>query len=88
MSMLLRLWVLTGGAIATTIMIRIWSPRPVPIMRYLTIFVAGIVGAIVGGYLVQGSSSDPMPGIVAAAAGGLILSGAVAALSTGAGNPG
>ena len=88
MTTFLWLWALTGGGIATSIMIRIWLPRPLPIIRYFSILIAGIVGGIVGGYLVHNSASDPMPGIVAAVAGGLILSGGVALFGTGVGNSG
>jgi hypothetical protein len=82
------LWALTGGAIATWVMMRFWLPRPLPIIRYLGVFAAGVIGAVGGGYLVHIFGSDPMPAIVAATAGGLILAGGASLLSTGVGNPG
>ncbi len=86
MTTLLLLWALTGGALATWLMMHIWLPDPPPDIygRFAAILIAGFIGGIAGGYLVQGLfSSNPMPGlvsVVAAGAGGLILSGAVAFL--------
>src|SRR6266481_4009262 len=85
-STLLLLWVITGGAIATALMMRIWLPDPPPppeiIGRYLGILIAGIIGGVVGGYLGGQAlgAKDPMQGIVGAAGGALILSGAGAFL--------
>ena len=83
-ALLLLLWALTGGGISSAIMMHIWLPDPPPDAagRFFTILVAGIIGGLVGGYLVQGSmgASDPMPGIVAAAGAGLILSAGAALL--------
>jgi hypothetical protein len=84
----IALWVLLGFALSTWFMMHFWLPDPPPniLGKYITILVAGAVGAVIGGFLVHGSraSSDPMPGIIAAASGGLFLSGAVGFL-TGAG---
>jgi hypothetical protein len=83
-SFLLLLWALTGGAVATWLMMHIWLPDPPPDLagRYLSILIAGIVGGILGGFLVHGSqaTTDSLPAIVGAAGAGLILSGAVAFL--------
>ena len=84
---LLLLWAISGGAIATWVMIHIWLPDPPPDIwgRFFSILVLGIIGGLVGGGLLNGSlqSPDPMPGIVGALGAGLILSGA-AGLLTGA----
>ena len=81
----IALWVLLGFALSTWFMMHFWLPDPPPniLVKYLTILVAGAVGAVIGGFLVHGSraSSDPMPGIIAAASGGLFLSGAVGFLT-------
>ena len=83
----IALWVLLGFALSTWFMMHIWLPDPPPnvLAKYITILVAGAVGGVIGCFLAHGrASSDPMPGIIAAAAGGLFLSGAVGFL-TGAG---
>ena len=86
MKTIMALWALTGGGLATWLMMHIWLPDPPPDIygRFFAILIAGIFGGIMGGYLVEGSlSSNPMPGlvtVVASGAGGLILSGAVAFL--------
>lgn len=83
---LLFLWLITGGAIATWVMMLIWLPDPPPLGviagRFIGLFLAGAVGGVVGGYLVQTlvASSDPVPGIVGAASVGLIFSGGLAIL--------
>jgi hypothetical protein len=81
---LLALWALTGGGVSTWLMMHIWLPDPPPNIagRYFAVLVAGVVGGAVGGYLVHttGYGSDSISGIVGAAGGGLILSGAVAFL--------
>jgi hypothetical protein len=86
---LLLLWALTGGALSTWLMMHIWLPDPPPniVVRFFGVLIAGIVGGVVAGYLVSGAeaSSNHIPGIVAAAAGGLILSGVVAVLGGGRG---
>lgn len=88
---LLILWAITGGAIATWVMMHIWLPDPPPppeiIGRYVGILIAGIVGSVVGGYLgnMVRAGSDPMPGIVGAIGGALIVSGAAALFLGGAG---
>jgi hypothetical protein len=86
-STLMALWLLTGGGLSTWLMMHIWLPDPPPDVygRYFIILIAGMVGGLLGGYLVHGAlaGSDPMPAIssiVGAGGGGLILSGAVAFL--------
>jgi thiol:disulfide interchange protein len=83
----IALWALLGFALSTWFMMHIWLPDPPPnvLAKYITILVAGAVGGVIGGFLAHGrASSDPMPAIIGAAAGGLFLSGAVGFL-TGAG---
>jgi hypothetical protein len=85
MNIFLLLWALTGGGLSVAVMMHFWLPDPPPpnvFNRFISVVVAGAVGGLVGGYLVHGglAASDPMPGIVAAAGGGLILSGIAAAL--------
>jgi hypothetical protein len=83
MNILLLLWILTGGGISTAVMMHFWLPDPPPNIfgRFIKILVAGALGGLASGYLVHHSlaSAEPMPGIVAAAFGGLILSGFVVA---------
>lgn len=88
MSILLLLWLITGGGLSIAVMMHFWLPDPPPpdvFVRFIEVLVAGAIGGVASGYLVHGSlaSSDPMTGIVAAVAGGLILSGLVVALSSG-----
>jgi hypothetical protein len=88
MSILLLLWLVTGGAVSITVMMHFWLPDPPPpnvFTRFIEILVAGAIGGVASGYLVHSSfaSSTPIPGIVASAAGGIILSGFVAALGSG-----
>jgi len=80
---LITLWVLLGFALSTWFMMHFWLPDPPPDIfgKYITILVAGVVGAVIGGFLVHRVSSDPMPGIVGAASGGLFLSGAIGFVS-------
>jgi hypothetical protein len=84
-SLLMLLWVLTGGAVAIWVMIHIWLPDPPPNFtgRFIGILLAGLVGGVVGGLLVHGldAGSNPMPGIFGAITAGLILSGGAALLS-------
>ncbi len=85
---LLLLWLITGGAVSLAIMMHYWLPDPPPpdvFTRFIKVLVAGAVGGVASGYLVHSSlaSSDPMPAIVAAAAGGVVLSGFVVALGSG-----
>ena len=77
------LWALTGGALSTAVMMKIWLPDPPPDItgRFLGVLVAGLVGGVLGGYLTQGAAAGSnLPPIVGAAAGGLVLSGAAALL--------
>ena len=86
-SILWLLWALTGGAIATWVMLIIWRPDPPPdiFVRFAGIFVAGVVAGVLGGAVVNNAfvSGDPMPGIVAAGALALIVSGGIAILGGG-----
>lgn len=81
------LWLLTGGAIATWVMMVIWLPDPPPpgvlVGRFIGLLIVGAIGGAVGGYLVQSTlaSSDHLPAIVGAASVGLIFSGGVALLA-------
>jgi hypothetical protein len=90
-SVLLLLWALTGGAIATWVMIRIWLPDPPPDVtrRFIGIFVAGVVAGVVGGGVVHAlaAGSNPMPaaGILGAVTTSLIVSGGWALLCGGRG---
>ena len=81
----IALWVLLGFALSTWFMMHFWLPDPPPniLGKYISILVAGGVGSVIGGFLVHGfrASSDPMPDIIAAASGGLFLSGAVGFLA-------
>lgn len=81
----IALWVLLGFALSTWFMMHFWLPDPPPdiLGKYIAILLAGAVGAVIGGFLAHGSraSSDPMPGIIGAASGGLFLSGAVGFLT-------
>lgn len=68
----IALWVLLGFALSTWFMMHLWLPDPPPdiLGKYITILVAGAVGGVIGGFLAHGrASSDPMPGIIGAAAG-------------------
>ena len=80
-SALLLLWVLTGGALSTWLMMHIWLPDPPPDIagRFFGVLIAGMVGGVAAGYIVHNAALNLIPGIVASAAGGLILSGIVAA---------
>jgi hypothetical protein len=84
-SLLVLLWVLTGGAVSIWVMMHIWLPDPPPNItgRFIGILLAGLVGGAVGGVLVHGLDvgSNPMPGIFGAITAGLILSGGWALLS-------
>ena len=77
----IALWVLLGFALSTWFMMHFWLPDPPPniLGKYAVILVAGGVGAVIGGYLAHRAwaSTDPMAGIISAAAGGLFLSGLV-----------
>lgn len=88
MNILLLLWLLTGGGISTAVMMHFWLPDPPPpdvFSRFIKIVFAGAIGGLAAGYLInsQFAESNPMPSIIAAVGGGLILSGVAAALSSG-----
>jgi len=86
MDRLAILCALLGGGISTVVMMHFWLPRPVPILRYITVLLAGIVAGIVAGYLMHVSDSNPMPGIFASLGAGLITSGAVTLFGGGTGH--
>ena len=90
------LWIVTGGAISMAIMIRIWLPDlpPPPFLaKFITVFVAGVFGGILGGvgFGSHGSNpmpgvtgwmrSDPMPGLIGAIAVSTIFAGVAAVFS-------
>jgi hypothetical protein len=82
---IIALWVLLGFALSTWFMMHFWLPDPPPdiLGKYISSSWLAPWGALIGGFLVHGprASSDPMPGIIGAAAGGLFLSGAVGFLT-------
>jgi hypothetical protein len=88
MTILLLLYALTGGALSSAIMMHVWllDPPHGVMRKFLGTLVAGAVGGILGGYVVHSGSvsvpQDPIPGIMAAASAGTILS-TVVALTTG-----
>jgi hypothetical protein len=86
-SNIIALWILTGFALSTWFMMHIWLPDPPPfnVGKYVGILLAGGLGAVIGGYLVHRGSSDPMPALIGAAAGGLFLSGAMGFMTGSAG---
>ena len=79
---LLFLWVVTGGAISSAIMIRVWSRDPIPGVtgRFIGVIVVGAIAGGLGGVLFH--TSDPMPGIVGAAALSTIVSSLVVIASS------
>ena len=76
-SNLIALWVLTGFALATWVMMHIWLPDPPPFNagKYIGILLAGAIGAVAAGYLVHSRATEGLAGLIAPAAGGLLLSG-------------
>ncbi len=88
---LLVLWAITGGGLSAVIMMIIWLPDPPPppeiLGRFVGIAVSGILGGLVGGFLTRAllEGSDPMPGIVVAAAVGLLFSASASIFSGGRG---
>jgi len=76
-SNLIALWVLTGFALATWVMMHIWLPDPPPFNagKYIAILLAGAIGAVAAGYLVHRGATEGLAGLIAPAAGGLFLSG-------------
>jgi uncharacterized membrane protein YeaQ/YmgE (transglycosylase-associated protein family) len=69
-----------------------WLPDPPPdwVSKYLTVSIAGIAGAVLGGLLITRVESNPMPGISgiwAALAGASILVGLVRGVTRGARGP-
>ncbi len=88
---LLLLWAITGGGLSVVAMMVKWLPDPPPppeiLGRYIGIAVSGILGGLVGGLLTRAllEGSDPMPGIVVAAAVGLFFSASASIFSGGRG---
>lgn len=71
----------------------VWHNLPVdypPPFRYFAIVIAGGVGGVVGALLVNNldAASNPLPGYLAAAAAGMIVSSAVTMLRAGQPNTG
>lgn len=80
------LWALVGAGINAAILMRlIWlpDPPPPPASRVIGALVGGVIGGVIGGALTQVSGSDPMPGIVGAAGGGLVVASLIATLAGG-----
>lgn len=84
MALLLSLYALTGGAIASIIMILVWNlDTPVGVFgKYFGLLGAGIVSGLVGGMWMHGTlaNSDPMPAIVGAASLSMIVSVGISVL--------
>jgi hypothetical protein len=79
---LYTLWGLTGGGIASFVMMAlVWSRDPVPFAKYLGIVVTGIVSGLIGGMWMHSlAGSNPMPGIVGAASLSAIVSSGIPSL--------
>lgn len=62
-SSLLLLWALTGGAVASWVMILIWKPDPPPNIagKFFGILVAGVIGGLIGGVLMHAVAAEPDP---------------------------
>ena len=85
MATLVLLWALTGGGVASAIMMRFWLPDPPPIGKIILPHGGGILGGIIAGYLVHPGllQVGPMPSVIlpaliAAAGGGALLASFVA----------
>lgn len=78
------LWVLTGGAVASWVMIHIWLPDPPPNVagRFIGLLIVGAIGGVVGGVVMHSVATEPtpQPWIVGAAAMAFIFSAAAAIL--------
>ncbi|HEV2297118.1 MAG TPA: hypothetical protein VGR72_01205 [Candidatus Acidoferrales bacterium] len=62
-SSLWLLWILTGGAVASWVMIHIWLPDPPPNIagKFIGMLIAGVTGGVLGGFLMRSISADPVP---------------------------
>jgi hypothetical protein len=62
-SSLLLLWALTGGAVASWVMILIWKPDPPPNIagKFFGILIAGVIGGVIGGALMHAVAAEPTP---------------------------
>jgi hypothetical protein len=82
--MRILLSVIVGWGLSAAFWMHIWLPDPPPdgFTRFLSMSVAGIVGGVVGG-AIGAMTSDPMPAhpVAGAAAGSLLLTGALLAMT-------
>ena len=72
------LWAIYGWGISTWLLMRvIWLPDPPPnwLGSYIVISAAGILGGVGGGMIAALVNSDPVPGVVGAFTGALVLAG-------------
>lgn len=76
---------LVGWGISSAILMRIWLPDPPPdaFSKFITTSLAGIVGGVLGGAVIDKAASEPMPGlaVVGAVAGALIVVAVLRAFS-------
>jgi len=84
MSTLILLWALTGGGVASALTMRLVRPDPPPLPWIIIVHISGIVGGIIGGYIVHPGllQVGPMPAVIlpaliAAGGGGAILASSV-----------
>ncbi|HEV2490927.1 MAG TPA: hypothetical protein VGT03_14065 [Candidatus Acidoferrales bacterium] len=65
---LLLLWALTGGAVASWVMILIWKPDPPPNIagKFIGILVAGAIGGLIGGPMLGMTGAVAVASIVSA----------------------
>ena len=85
MATLYLLWALTGGGVASALTMRFWLPDPPPLVRIIPVHLGGIVGGIIGGYVVHPGlllvgpmPSVILPALIAAGGGGAILASLIA----------
>lgn len=80
MATLILLWALTGGGVVSALTMRFLRPDPPPIPWIIILHITGIVGGIIGGYIVHPGlllvgpmPSVILPALIAAGGGGAIL---------------